>query len=244
MQRFCQRWRGRTAIFPFVPRRLSREALRELCRRKAQFFAFYTCSFFEENQAAIAMFTKRRRHFPPLFFLTGYTTYFVHPKAVGAADLEDGCALRPLEAPDEPSVLEFLAREGARRQFAPVVRSLTDFYGLARQDCYWLEKDGTCLAFCALWYQSAYKQYVAVRYGGLLKPLSLLPALLGYPPLPRLRVPLDFPVLSFFYAAGNELLRYRGVLAQVAAKLRARCEMFASGLADGDPREALFRGLL
>lgn len=100
------------------------------------------------------------------------------------------------------------------------------------------------LGLCALWNQSAYKQYVAVRYGGLLKPLSLLPALLGYPPLPRLRVPLDFPVLSFFYAAGNELLRYRGVLAQVAAKLRARCEMFAIGLADGDPREALFRGLL
>jgi len=193
----------------------------------------YTCSFLGESE----IFTKKRKHFPQLFPLTGYTTYMINPKAVPYKKT-DGFSFRVMTGQDRSRALAFVNREGSRYQFAPAVSSFSQFYGLKESDCYLMEKDGEIKAFGALWNQSSYKQYIVTEYKSYMKwmeKLSWLFQMLGYIPMPKKNTVLDFPSLSFFYAEAGDKDLYENFLARIGEEVVKQYPMFLIGMAHKHP---------
>lgn len=211
---------------------------------KAMDCDLYTCSFLAENQDIMRMFTKKRACFPKLFFLCDYTTYIINPRSIKPIDSATEYDFRRMEEKDGQRVLNFLAQEGSRYQLAPVVDAIEDFYCLQKGDCYLLEKDGELKAFGALWNQSSYKQYIAIRYSGYMKVLSCFPqasALLGYVPIPPLGMPLNFPMLSLFYAKKNNPIYYRIFLSLIAGEIKKKYTMFLIGMTAEHPNKHIYQ---
>lgn len=197
----------------------------------------YTCSFLGDNEAVRKMFARKHKHFPQLFPLTGYTTYMINPQAVPYKKSGD-FSFRVMTVADRPRVLEFVNREGARYQFAPVFSSFSQFYGLKESDCYVMEQGGVIKAFGALWNQSGYKQYIVTEYKGWMAWMEKLSGLFeraGYIPMPKKNEPLVYPALSFFYAQEGDKDLYENFLARICREIQKDYRMFLIGMAHNHP---------
>lgn len=110
--------------------------------------------------------------------------------------------------------------------------------------CYLLEKDGEIKAFGVLWNQKHYKQYIAVQNSGYMKRLSYFPAFAswgGYAPIPRLYTPLNFPILSLFYAKENDTTDDQLFLSSIAGEIKKNYSIFVTGIAVGHPNHRVYQ---
>lgn len=191
----------------------------------------YYASVVSDNEQANAMFGKARRILEMKPVQT-YTTYILAPKFTLKTTAKD-CVFRRAEAKDEEAVLEFLNREGRKKDLFPVISDLSQFYGLRIEDFYVLEHGGEIAAAAALWDQTEYKQYVVKKYRGLMKYARLLNpvlSLLGYMELPPEGRPLDYPMLSFFLSRDDDPEYYKAFLNGLNREIRGRIGVYVIGV--------------
>lgn len=192
---------------------------------------FYYASVVRDNEQANAMFGKTRRILE-MTPLQTYTTYILAPKFTLKTTAKD-CVFRRAEARDETAVLEYLNREGRKKDLFPVVTSLSQFHGLTIRDFYILEDQGGIAATAALWDQTDYKQYVVKRYRGIMRfarVLNPVLSLLGYMKLPPEDQILDYPMLSFFLSRNDDPEYYKAFLNGLNREIRGRKEVYVIGL--------------
>ncbi len=166
-----------------------------------------------ENTPARKMLEKRRASMPVYEFIGEIETLTF--RTGGHGHVPDGLVFRRAESTDIPRLVGFCRDEGRRYQYFPLLREEdlrrgTSCPGIG--DFFVLTRSGSILAAGALWDQRDYKQYVAMRYGGLFRLFrlvsKLLFPLLGYPSLPPIGSVLNMAVLSFLLAAGDDPLIY------------------------------------
>lgn len=204
------------------------ELIRDLCREDID---CYFCSVVLENIDAQRMFEKSRRGIS-MTPRAPYRTYILNPKVRVKAPAHT-LAFRQAAPRDAEALLNFLNGEGRRRDLFPVIRSLDQFEGLAREDFYLLLDGDRIVAAAALWDQTGYKQYVVKRYGGLMRlcrALNPLLSALGYIKLPRADQPPVFPMLSFFVCEDDREDLYRIFLRKITRVANRKYGMLVIGL--------------
>lgn len=197
----------------------------------------YTCSFLGAAGIAEGIFTKKRNFFPELFPAGKYSTYIINPKAVKYPMHKD-YVFRTMKEADIKDAIAFLNREGSNYNFAPVISSFDGYYMLKEKDCYLMEHKGELVAFGALWNQSAYKQCIVKKYEGYMKWLEKLSGIsefFGYIPIPSKNIPLNFPILSFFYAKNGCKKYYEEFLARISSEIRKEYAIFVIGMTESHP---------
>ncbi len=191
---------------------------------------FYFCSVVTENTDARRMFEKTRRILS-MDSLTGYKTFIINPKVNVKAPRHTLTFRRATEA-DADKLLAFLNTEGKKKDMFPVVKSPNDFYNLSWGDFCMLLDGENIIATAALWNQTAYKQYMVKRYGGIMKLARISNPLLSalrYVKLPKENEPLDFPMLSFFLVKEDDADLCRILLKEVAHVISRSYGMFVIG---------------
>ena len=192
---------------------------------------FYYASVVSDNDQANAMFGKVRRILEMNPVQT-YTTYILAPKFKLKTSVKD-CMFRRAKAKDEASILEFLNREGRKKDLFPVINSISQFHGLSIEDFYLLERNGEIVAAAALWDQMDYKQYVVKKYRGIMKFARILNpilSMLGYMKLPPENQTLDYPMLSFFLSRDDEPEYYKAFLNGLNREVRSRTDVYVIGV--------------
>lgn len=205
---------------------------------------FYCCSVVSENRGAQTMFAKRSRLISMRQFAS-YKTYILSPRVRIIAPAHT-LTFRRAEERDVPQLLDFLSREGAKKDLFPVVRSLEQFYNLRYHDFYLLEQDGVPVAAGALWDQTDYKQYVVKQYRGMMKLARFanpVLSVLRYIRLPAENEPLCFPMLSFLICKNDDAAYYRIFLSELKKEIAATYDMFVIGLPNTHPASPLFDSL-
>lgn len=213
-------------------------SIRSLCRDGID---FYCCSVIADNSDAQRKFEKCSRLISMKPFAE-YRTYILNPKVkvkVPAHTL----TFRQAEERDTAELIDFLNKEGKRKDLFPVVRSLGQFHGLSYRNFYLLIKDGRIVAAAALWNQTEYKQYVVKKYRRLMKFARIanpLLSLIGYIRLPREDSPLDFPMLSFFVSEDDSEEYYRVFLNEIKREIGKKYGMFVIGIPKGHFASPIF----
>jgi hypothetical protein len=166
---------------------------------------FYLTTILEENCYAQRLLEKRRASMPAYMPYGGYTVYALLSKTAQRGEIPPW-QFRQAQQSDATRLITFLSEHGRRMQFFPVLQEndlqsarlpnlpLTNFHLL-------LNKHNEILSVGALWDQTAYKQYIVQRYGGIFKlllPLSRAFPLFGFPALPAPGSALRFFTLSFW----------------------------------------------
>ena len=162
-----------------------------------------------------------------------------------------GIDVQPGSSETLAEIVDFLRREGPRRQFFPAY-SLDDFTGgerlrgLRPQDVMVARRGSTLVGAMAAWDQSAYKQDVVDAYGpglGRLRPAYDLGArLLGARPLTRPGQAIPLAFASCVCVAGDDPRVMRALLFACALDAHRRGKAFLMlGLADDDPLLAVAR---
>ena len=192
---------------------------------------FYYCSVLSENDHALQVFGNGSRliSFQPI---STYTTYILKPKRFPKKLPITDTFHRATEA-DREELEAFLRCEGSRKDLFPKIDYIESVHGLHVDDFYCLRKDGKIVATAALWNQTDYKQYVVKRYGGVMKLMRLLNALisaLGYIRLPKEDQPLVFPMVSFFLCKEDSSELGIRFMEQLEACIRERYPMYVIGL--------------
>jgi hypothetical protein len=124
-----------------------------------------------------------------------------------------GFFLRQAQQADTSSLAHFLAENGSKAQFFPVMTAKDlqegSISGITTADFSLLcDEHDEILAAGVLWDQTSYKQYLVQGYGGIIKclyPLSRLFPLFGFPTLPAPGRMLNFFTLSFWAVKDNNL---------------------------------------
>lgn len=155
----------------------------------------YLTTIAEGNERAIAILTSGRAGLPAYHPAGRYITAAL--PAVAATNgygRSSGLEVRPLEREELPELLEFLNREGPRRQFFPCYAD-GDFFAagasfrqLATSDVLTAWRGGRMVGSLAVWDQSAFRQSVVERYSPGLRfarpAYNAWAALRGRPQLP------------------------------------------------------------
>lgn len=191
----------------------------------------YFCSVVSDNRQAQEMFGKGSRvlHMQEM---QDYTTYILKPRVSVKAELCD-CHFRQATKADERGIVAFYEQEGRKKDLFPVITSTEQFYGLATEDFYLLEKDGKIVAAAALWNQTVYKQYVVKKYSGIMKFARLLNpilSMLGYIKLPKENQGMDFPMLSFFLSSDDNKTYYKAFLEYIQREIAKKYDMYVIGI--------------
>ena len=197
---------------------------------------FYYCSVVAENTDARSMFEKSHRLLS-MKPISGYKTYIINPKVRVKAPKHSYTLRRATEA-DSSALLEFLRTEGRKKDLFPVIRAFDDYHDLRISDFYVLTDGESILATAALWKQTAYKQYVVKRYGGLMglaRACNPLLSAMRYIRLPKENEPLDFPMLAFLLCREDRKELYRVFLNGIKKEIAKEYGMFVIGLPDSHP---------
>lgn len=192
---------------------------------------FYYCSVVEENERVKRMFEKKRRILA-MDPLCTYTTFIISPR-VRVKRSKHAFTLRQATHEDWPRLMTFYEEEGRKKDLFPVLNEANRWEGLNTESFYLLTDGDEIVAAAALWNQTAYKQYIVKRYGGLMRWGRLLNPLLtafGYIRLPKTEQPLDFPTLSFFLTKNDDEMLYRIFLREILPIIRKDYGMFVIGL--------------
>lgn len=191
----------------------------------------YFCSVVSDNKRAQAMFGKPSRLLE-MHELVTFTTHILSSRIRLRREAGDH-TFRRATAADAPGLLEFLRKEGSKKNLFPVIDSFDAFYGLKIEDFYLLESGGAIVCAAALWNQTAYKQYIVKQYRGLMRGARLLNPLLswlGYMKLPRVGQSLDFPMLAFFLCADDNLSCYKAFLYHIRRVIAEKYDIFVIGV--------------
>ena len=202
--------------------------LRDFCREDID---LYYCSVVADNTEAQAMFEKSRRIISMSPFVE-YKTYILSPK-VKVKVPKHSLSFRQATEADRHRLIAFLNTEGRKKDLFPVIQSLDAFTDLSIEDFHLLLDGERILATAALWNQTAYKQYVVKKYGGLMKLARFanpILSLLRYIKLPKENQPLDFPMLSFFVSQNDNQEYYRILLNEIKREIAKSYGMFVIGL--------------
>lgn len=195
---------------------------------------FYFFGVLADNPKAKDMFEKENRLFTAKAF-TSVKSYILSPRVRIKAP-KHNYTFRRAEEADLPALLDFLDREGRKKDLFPVVRSLSDYHNLHIGDFCLLLDGEEILACGALWDSTDYKQYVVKRYHPLVKAarvLNPLIAALGFVRLPKENEPLAFPMLSFLLPKdGNEDL-FHIFLNEVRKEVQKQYGMYVFDLPEG-----------
>lgn len=205
----------------------------------------YFCSIIGDNISAQKLFEKKRKHTLNHYFLQNYTTYMLAPNFRFRVS-DRGYTFSQAETGDEADLLEFLNREGRKKEFFPVIRSLNQFAHLDIRDFYILRDEQGIAAVGALWNQSAYRQYIVRKYRGLMKCARLfnpLLKLLGYIQLPKENAALDFPMLSFFISRDDGEEHSKVFLNSIAPVIRKKYGMVVIGASECSHMNGILRKL-
>lgn len=192
---------------------------------------YYFCSVLKDNDKVHKMFERKNpwMHMAPL---QEYTTYILTPRFRYQAK-DETLSFRQATARDEKALLDFLNREGKRKDLFPAIKSIEDFYGLHIEDFYLLEKGGEILATAALWNQTDYKQYVVKKYRGWMRfarCFNPVLSLLGYLRLPKENECLNFPMLSFFLSKDDNMEYYKTFLSGVNREIKKSYDCYVIGM--------------
>ncbi|MGE0481896.1 MAG: hypothetical protein AB7Q17_15645 [Phycisphaerae bacterium] len=135
------------------------------------------------------------------------------PRSIAARGAASGGRLRPAEERDAPAIVDCLARNHVRYQFAPVwtratLGSATHTPGLRITDFIVIERAGDVVGCAALWDQRAFKQAVIRGYAPALARwrwlVNAFGPLAGIPPLPAVGVALRYAFISHLAADGDD----------------------------------------
>jgi hypothetical protein len=137
------------------------------CRTK-----FYLTTIVSGNSRAIETLTAKRANLPSYVFIGDYVVHIVPVKrksarvpSEGEFDIQTGERVPPDE------ILNFLNREGRRRQFFPVNdrEKVGVFRHIDKKDMYIAMKDGEMVGFLAVWNQEDMKQHTVSGYSTVMK---------------------------------------------------------------------------
>lgn len=191
----------------------------------------YYYSVIADNRKAASMFEKKSRLISATP-LTEYTTFIISSKLKLKAANHD-LMFRQASCQDTPQLIAFLNDEGKKKDFFPVITSLSQFHHLTYKDFYLLIKNDRIVAAAALWNQTEYKQYVVKQYRGIMQQIRILNpllSLLGYIKLPKENTPLVFPMLSFFLCQDDNETYYKTLLSHLLPEIRKKYDLFVIGL--------------
>ena len=214
---------------------------------------FYLTSLIAGNRPAERLLTRGLPGFPTLHPFSDLTTFAIplgRPRR--APELPAGLRLERGSEALLPGILDCLARNGARRQLAPVWTAETlcreeHTPGLAPED-FFVARNGERVVGClAAWNQKSFKQTVVRGYSGALarfrKPLNLLARLAGRLPLPDPGTPLRSSFASHRAIDGDEKPVFAALLGAVARHAHERGDSFLLiGFAPADPLRAVASG--
>ncbi len=205
---------------------------------------FYYCSVISDNITAQKIFGKNGKAIS-MKPITEYRTYILNPKIKIKSPKHDFTFTNATED-DKTELLDFLNREGKKRDLFPVINSLEQFCGLTYNDFYLLKKSDKIVAAAALWNQTEYKQYIVKRYSLIMKIARIINPLLSffkYIKLPKENSPLDFPMLSFFVCQNNDINLYRIFLNEIKNEIAKEYSMFIFGIPKNNFAAPLFNKL-
>lgn len=188
---------------------------------------FYYCTVVTENKKAGQIFNKRRKQIS-FELISSCTTYIMNPKVKIKED-SNQCVFRQATEGDSAAVLEFLNREGRKKDLFPVIRAFDDYYDLSIENFYILLDGNEIVACAALWDVSSYKQYTVMEYKGITKlarRLNFLLSLLGYVKLPKENEPLKFPMISFFLSKDDNEEYYKIFFSRIKDEIKKTCQIF------------------
>lgn len=192
---------------------------------------FYYCSVILENRETQKMFEKKRKIIS-MAPITEYKTYIFNPRAKIKAK-KHTFSFRQATENDISELINFLNREGKKRDLFPVIRTLEQFYNLRYSDFYILLDGEEIIAAAALWNQTEYKQYVVKKYRRFMKMVPFFNPLLkalGYISLPKEDKPLNFPMLSFFVCKNDDVENYKIFLNEIRAIIARTYKMYVIGV--------------
>jgi hypothetical protein len=192
----------------------------------------YLASIVDGNeQASGVLVNKTRRGFPAFRKAAHVVTLALRlrsPKPSIRGEQE----IAPASVDQIDDLVEFLQREGARRQLCSVwtadaLRRL-EAYGLKLDDIWIARRSGTIAGVLAMWDQSAYKQSIVCGYSGWLKAAA--------PFLPRRGTELRSAYAALVCIAGDNHAVFDALLREVYnAACRRKFEYLLIGLDRRDP---------
>lgn len=211
-------------------------------REQAPEVDVFITTILDDNAPAIRLLERGHRGMPE-YRLAGHVSTFAFrrawPTPVRPAPLGTPRARRGLSG---GTVAELLEPRGvdARRDLALAAAPM----GITDADVRVLrDRGGEMLAGCAIWDQSAGKQYVVTGYGGAYALLSRLPVhLLGYPRFPRPGTPARDAAISLVWVRGGDPALLGELLRGVAWAERERDFVRIAGVDGGLVTQAM-RGL-
>lgn len=168
---------------------------------------FYLTTIFEGNAHARAALESRRAGLPWYEPLGMVSTLLLHPSSLARCSPPADVYVRVARRADLPSIVEFLAVEGPRREFFP--RYLQDDFGsegqllrdLEAEDIRVAERGGRIVGVAAAWDQSGFRSWVPCANAPELCPRPLEYRTLAIPCVER-----DEPAVftALVAALGNE----------------------------------------
>ena len=214
----------------------------------------YIASIIEGNDKPVGLFVGRPRpgypSFRPLCRLWTLAIMIRRPLSIARSDVLISSAT-PAELPE---IVDFLRREGSRKQFFPSYRE-EDFGGSPRtlgfdvSDFLLARRSGKLVGVLGLWDQSCCRQIVVQRYGrplGMLRrPCNMALRFFGFRPLPPPGEKLSMAYASFICIGDDDQSVFSQLLrhAHNAAAKRG-CAFIMAGLAESDPLLAAARKFL
>jgi hypothetical protein len=225
--------------------------LRELHRQGA--VRLYLSTIAAENRTAIEVLTSGRTSLPAYHPFGTYRTFAIPVPGRTATRSSPGLTIEPAREADLTVVMEFVRREGARRQFFPCCTAgdlaapgAGPLKGMVPADLLVAWREGRPAGTLARWDQRAYKQSVVTGYSGwtrIARPFyNALSSVLRRPALPAPGHRVESVHLALAVAAGDDLEVFRTLLDAAIAREAGRGTAYLSlGLHERDPLASALR---
>lgn len=195
---------------------------------------FVFTTILEDNNYARRLLERKRKSLPTYHYLGNYYVY--NFKSI-KADSTSFKNFRRATVEDINKLSLFLTKEGAKNDFFPYIGS--NFFnnpqipGLDINNFFILLDDYQNICACGLlWDQREFKQYIIKGYSFFFKALSKIPAFVsitGYPPLPKMNIPIAVRTLSFWLVKDNNSKLFCDFLNKIRKSLN-KYEALAVGI--------------
>jgi len=195
------------------------------------------------REAEEILIRKARKSFPEFHFVADFKTLAIS-LGRAKAPLDIGVEISPGSSDQICETVQFLQKQGKRRQFFPVwtqhsLRKLASV-GLRMEDMCIARRNGEIVGIAGLWNQGAYKQTVIQGYSGWLKAAAPFynagAPWMGRPTLPRLGARVRSVYAALVCIADDDARIFSPLLRELYNSARAQAfEYLLIGLDAGDP---------
>lgn len=195
---------------------------------------YYFCCVVSDNEDTQKKFEKSMGLLS-IKRMCSYKTYIINPNVKIKAQ-KHSYNFRRAKKEDMPKLLEFINKEGKKKDLFPVIDSLEEFYNLHPEDFCILFDGDEIIAAGAIWNTTNYKQYTVIRYNKLMKfarVFNPIISALGYVKLPKENEPIRFPMLSFLTFKDENEEDYFIFLNEIRKEISKEYNIFAFGVPDG-----------